>query len=239
MSTTELHSELLGQMDGGAAASNQGFLGHVFKFDLAQKAEMMNLIQYAILAIVPIVLLNKSLHRIVPEADAEKGSLEILAEILFQVVALFLGVYFIDRIITYIPTYSEVSYTGINLFSVVFGILVVLISIQSKLGNKINILTDRVYELWNGKPVPEKKEDQSEQKMMMRHLGHQVSRADSLDMKQGFTPTYPDPAMTGVGARQPRMDVAGMYQNLPQPPREMFEPMAANAGGSGAFGSFF
>ena len=58
------------------------FFKHVFNFDETSKSEMSNIIQYAVLALIPIVIMNKLVQRYVPEADDGKGSPEILAEII-------------------------------------------------------------------------------------------------------------------------------------------------------------
>ena len=87
-----------------------GFFKHVFNFDEQSKAEMLNIVQYAVLALIPVVILNKIMQRYVPEADDEKGSIEISAEILAQVIAMFLVMLIIHRIITFVPTYSGEKY---------------------------------------------------------------------------------------------------------------------------------
>lgn len=137
--------------------SNQyGFFQHVFSTSEESKAEILNVIQYALMAIIPVVVLNKSIQQFIPEADPEKSSLELLAEILIQVVVMFVGIILIHRIITYVPTYSGYKYDGFNLITVVLAFLVIILSLQTKLGIKVNILFDRASELWNG-PGEEKK----------------------------------------------------------------------------------
>ena len=84
--------------------SNKSFLKHVFNFDDDSKSEILNILQYALLAIIPIVLLNKSIAKYVPEADDKKGSLEITAEILIQIIVMFMGLLLTNRLITFIPT---------------------------------------------------------------------------------------------------------------------------------------
>ena len=68
---------------------SQGFFNHVFKFDDSTKKELLNIIQYAILSIIPIAVLNKSVQKIIPDADEEKGSIEILVEVLIQLIVMF------------------------------------------------------------------------------------------------------------------------------------------------------
>jgi hypothetical protein len=65
------------------------FFNTVFSAAEEDKSEIMNVVQYALMAIIPIVALNKLIQRFIPEADIEKSSLEILAEIFFQIVIIF------------------------------------------------------------------------------------------------------------------------------------------------------
>ena len=101
--------------------------------------------------------MNKSIQRFVPEADSEKSSFEILAEIFIQILIMFIGIILIHRIIIYIPTYSGFKYELLNLTNVILAFLIIVLSIQTKLGIKVNIIVDRVNELWNG---PESKKNQ-------------------------------------------------------------------------------
>ena len=38
---------------------------------------MLNVIQYGLMAIIPVIILNKLVHRFIPEADPDKSSLEL------------------------------------------------------------------------------------------------------------------------------------------------------------------
>jgi hypothetical protein len=138
-------------MDSLDKKSASGFFKHVFNFEDESKSDMSNIVQYSILSLFPIVLLNKSMQKYVPEADEKKGSLEVLAEVVIQVVYMFLGLFFIHRIITYIPTYSGVNYPDFNVIFIILAVLMVVLSLQTKLGDKVGILVDRVNELWEGK----------------------------------------------------------------------------------------
>ena len=66
---------------------------------------------------------------------------------------MFVGIIHIHRVITYIPTYSGFKYDNLNLTNVILAFLVIVLSIQTKLGLKVNILIDRGMELWNGPSV--------------------------------------------------------------------------------------
>ena len=136
--------------------SKKNFFKHVFNFDDDSKIEILNVIQYALVAIIPIVILNKTVGKYVPEADNKKGSLEVVAEILIQVIVTFMGLLIIHRIITYIPTYSKAKYPDFSVIFIILAILMITMSLQTKLGEKVNILVERIVELWDGKPDKKK-----------------------------------------------------------------------------------
>jgi len=131
--------------------SKKGFFKHVFNFDNDSKSDILNIIQYTLIAIIPIIVLNKSMQKYVPEADEKKGSIEILAEVLIQIIVMFMGLLLIHRIITYIPTYSGMEYPEFSVIFIILAILMITLSLQTKLGEKVSILVDRISELWEGK----------------------------------------------------------------------------------------
>ena len=142
-----------------SSSSKPGFFKHVFNFDSDSKAEMLNIIQYAILALIPIIILNKLMQKYIPEADEEKGSLEISAEVLLQIIIIVLGIFFVDRLVTFVPTYSNIKYLDFSITQIIIATLLILLSLQTKLGNKISILFDRVTELWTGESADADKDD--------------------------------------------------------------------------------
>ena len=75
-----------------------------------QNTILLNIIQYAILAIIPIIIINKTMQNYVPEADEEKSNIEITFEVLLQTLVMFIALFFINRIVCYIPTYSGSKY---------------------------------------------------------------------------------------------------------------------------------
>lgn len=221
------------------SSNKPGFFKHVFNFDEESKAEMLNIVQYAVLALIPVVILNKIMQRFVPEADDEKGSIELTAEILAQVIVMFLMILIIHRIITYIPTYSGEKYTGFSVTNIILAMLVIILSLQTKLGEKVSILVDRVIELWEG-PKDTKNKGKGKgnvkvsqpisqnQAAMNQSLGGTTSISALPPMQQqlpNYDQMYQQDSTPLVGAASPSMD--------------NFEPMAANAAGGGAFGSAF
>jgi len=55
------------------------FFNHVFSQTEEGKAEILNVVQYSLLGVVPILILNKLIQRFIPEADPDKSTLELLA----------------------------------------------------------------------------------------------------------------------------------------------------------------
>ena len=224
-----------------------GFFKHVFNFNDDSKNDMMNIVQYAAIALVPVVILNKAMQRFVPEADDEKGNVEILAEVVGQVFIMFLGMLIIHRIITFIPTYSGSKYANFDVTNIILAMLVIILSLQTKLGEKVSIIVDRVMELWEG-PKDTKKKGKKGQGNVK--VSQPISQGQSAVVN---IPMMTSPGTTSIsslpsGQQQPQQDYNNMYQqdNTPlvgaaSPGMEGFGGgvMAANEGGGGAWGSAF
>ena len=153
--------------------SNNNFFKHVFNFDDDSKSDILNIIQYAILAIIPVVILNKSIGKYVPEADDKKGSLELSAEIVIQIIVTFIGLLLIHRMITFVPTYSNTKYVDFSVMYNILAVLMITMSLQTKLGEKVSILVDRLMELWNG-PSDNKKKKNGAVKVSQPISGQQI-----------------------------------------------------------------
>jgi hypothetical protein len=185
------------------------------------------------MGVIPIVILNKLIQRFIPEADSEKSSLEILVEIFIQLIAMFCGIIVIHRIITYFPTYSGFKYEGLALTNVILAFLIIVLSIQTKLGIKVNILVDRMSELWNG-PSSGGAKSRSNIRVKDKHSPSQADYLDNNTMQMDMYPPAPvatskPPSNSGDSIRTPPVASADMG----------FGPMAANSVLSGSFGSFF
>ena len=119
------------------------FISHVFNFEQDSRNEMMNIMQYTVFAIVFITLLNRVLQEYIPEVDKTKKNLALFIEITIQCILLFLGILFIHRIITFIPTFSGIKYADQNIITVILPTLILLLS-TSSLGEKVTMIADRL-----------------------------------------------------------------------------------------------
>lgn len=222
--------------------SKNSFFQHVFKYDDDTKSELLNIIQYSILCIIPIVFLNKSIQKFFPEVDEDGSTIELLAEIAGQTVTMFLGIFMIHRLVTYVPTYSATNYEQFNVTSIIIGFLVIVLSLQTRLGEKVNILIDRLLDYMDGSKNA--KEEVAKAKAAQ---GGQVRTSGNVNMQNLTTnPMTQGGQMNSMPTQvQPSHNFDGMYAGpntplvgaaTPGPAQEAFEPMAANDAIGGSFG---
>jgi hypothetical protein len=219
--------------------SKKSFFNYVFSTTEEGKAEVLNVLQFSTLALIPVFLLNKLIQRLIPEADLEKSSLELLVEILFQLILIFIGIILIYRVVAYIPTYSGFKYENLALINAVLPFLVVVLSIQSKLGLKANILYDRLLELWNGPAPDERKKPTKKAVRFGGAVTHPPSQADHLDDSAVQPGLFP-PAPVSVASNRNTATTPLFGGGMMVAPDSGFnmDPMPSNFSGS-VFGSNF
>jgi hypothetical protein len=212
--------------------NRKSFLSHVFSTTEEGKAELLNVSQYACLGVIPIVLLNKLIQRFIPEADHEKSSLEITIEVFLQIIVMFCGIILIHRIISYIPTYSGFNYENLTLTNAVLAFMIIVLSIQTKLGIKVNILAERLDEIWNG---PSEEKAQSNRKSS----NHNVSQADYSGNSMMQNDIFPPAPVVSSNNGSSNTSYNQMSSSSGGSHVEMdVGPMPANAMGS-SFGTFY
>ena len=232
---------------------SKGFLKHVFNFDDDSKYDILNIIQYAFIALIPVIILNKSMSNYVPEADDKKSSVELSAEIIIQIIVMFIGLLIIHRVITFVPTYSGVKYPDFNIVFIILAVLMITLSLQTKLGEKVSILFDRLMDLWNGTDSSKKKGKSGNVKVTQPIAGQQMGGSITGQVMPQSQPTYTDgtsinslPTSSTSSTQQlPNYDNMYKQQNTPlvnaATPGGMEgfqEPMAANELVGGAFGAW-
>ena len=230
---------LAGGDAGDYAGSRKTMFSHVFSTTEEGKAELYNTLQYISLAFVPVFALNKLIQRYIPEADMDKTSLELFLEIFVQLIVIFGGIILIHRVVTYVPTYSGFKYENLSLTNVILAFLVLVLSIQSKLALKANLIYERILDLWDGGRAADEKRAAAAKKQGTNNrvaARHTPSQADHLDESMsGMFPPAPvatsnkpvsqatGPGFGGGGGHGMMMDMG---------------PMPANFSGS-TFGSAF
>lgn len=217
-------------MDLGSATPSETkgktFVSHVLNFDEDTKDTLLNVTQYTALGVIPVVILNKVVQRLFPEPDEDKSNLEILAEVIGQLVFMLLAVFFVHRLVTFVPTYSGAEYKELNLFSVVLVFLVLMLSVQTRAGQKVNILMDRLIDYYEGKPASKKDAQQPAAPQQPQQV---IQEAQQFlpPMPIATNPTAPPPPPAASIAPPPTQ-----FDNMYERP---IEPFGGSTGGGLGF----
>jgi hypothetical protein len=114
--------------------TNQGFFTYVFKLSKFKQEDLMNIVQYTLLSIVPVILFVYFTKKYFPSLEESDSSLYIFTVTVIELIFMIIGIFFIDRIINYIPTYSGKYYETINLTTIV--VIFVLFMLITETGFK-------------------------------------------------------------------------------------------------------
>ena len=220
----------------------------LLNLETENKNELLNLVQYSVIAIIPIMIILKIVKTYIPEEDYNKGTLEILVETIGQIAFITSAIWLSDRLVRIIPTYSGSSYPDLFAVNHIIPFFIILATMQTKFGAKLNILFERVIDMWNGTSYAQVEEQNIQETIKPKH---QASKADTLD-KNPLVPsnrsltTIPN-IETQKNATQSnteqvhneKPDFSQMYQNSVHEDMSAMssEPMAAYDGG-GAFSSW-
>jgi hypothetical protein len=226
------------------------FMEHVFNFDDDSKSQLLNIVQYTVIAIVPVVLLIKGVAKLIPEVDEEQSSYMLVVELLGQSLLMFLGMFLIHRFVTYFKTYSGVSYAPFHTTNIIMLFLVIAASFQTRIGEKTNILIDRLFDLIEGRSklsAEEKKEEKGKGKKVVAPQ-HQASRADvahagtthisqlQSDERGNGMPAGPNFNNMFAGPNNPLQNAHTPGQQIQEP--FVNEPVAANEMGSSMWNAY-
>ena len=158
-----------------------------------------------------------------------------------------MGIVMINRVVTYLPTYSGTKYMEINLVNMVLGFLMIVFSLQTKLGEKTNIVLGRITELWDGTPARKAQAPAEGAVRVTQPISppvHQPSQADNMSSTAiGLVPQS-QPGMPPAAGPQKQAE-PNFQQMYAGPDNHLvgaasMEPMAANeALGGGGFGGLF
>ena len=121
-----------------------GFFSHVFNFDKTTKGELLNVIQYCLTAIIPLILVIHGTNFFFPKVDESKGSLELVAEALGQLCLTFIILLFLHRLLTYFSPWGDGEHASLNFSSMILTFLWVTLSYGlGHIGSKIDLVVKR------------------------------------------------------------------------------------------------
>jgi len=182
------------------------------------------------------------------EEDDSKGTLEILVEIIGSITLILMSIWFINKIIRYVPTYTKTDYPIFNEINFIIPLFIVLFTIQTKLGAKINIMVERLVDLYEGKTNLKEQQKHKQKQNDLKTTQpianpiHQTSQGDYLNQPQnskGHTESQFLNTAHNSLPQQQQPDFNGMHQGPPNPLVNAAEPMAANESMGGMWGSSF
>jgi hypothetical protein len=224
------------------SSKKETFFSHLFNFEGDGKADVLNVLQYTMISLLPLVGLNKLIQYVIPEASDENSSIQLGMEVIGQLVLIFLGLILVDRFSTYFRTYSGVEYPKHSVLFFALGVLLVLLSIQSKLGEKVSILTDRFMALFGKEETAAEKKKKAKGK---QGVNPQSQTRYAPDVQMISLPAAGPQTNQGTTSidNLPNAMSHSLENNFTQMPSSMDlgggmgEPMAANSLLGGSFGS--
>ena len=127
--------------------TNQGFFTYVFRLSRFKQEDLMNIIQYTLISIIPVILFVYFTKKYFPIIDENDSSLYIFTITVIELIFMIIGIFFIDRIINYIPTYSGKYYETINLTTIVVIFILFMLTIETGFKSRTLVMLDR-FDKW-------------------------------------------------------------------------------------------
>ena len=103
----------------------------------------MNIVQYTLLSIIPVVLFIYFTKKYFPSLEENDSSLYMFTITVIELIFMIIGIFFIDRIINYIPTYSGKYYETINLTTIVVIFVLFMLITETGFKKRTLILLER------------------------------------------------------------------------------------------------
>lgn len=130
------------------------FFSYITTFEDEHKHDLMNMFQYALLIMIPVILLNKGIGEIFTSSTEDKTTLEVSFELVCELCLLLFGIYMVHRIASYVPTYSEKPYTPFSFIGFVLSFIVIIFNFDTNLRAKFDYVFQNLYDIIHGKLNP-------------------------------------------------------------------------------------
>ena len=127
----------------GGDEGSKSFFNYMISLNPNEKNDLLNMLQYSVLAIIPIIIVLKLMKKYIPSENDKKASIEILIELVLQLIIIFAAFWFINRLICFIPTYSTAPYPHFNIIQLILPVIFILFSMNSTISEKATILMNR------------------------------------------------------------------------------------------------
>jgi hypothetical protein len=189
-----------------------------FLFNEDSKNNVLNLMQVSFLGIVPLYFLNKLIN-FLPDANSQKGVLELIFEIILHIIILIIGIVLIVKFTLYFKPLTGVPYPdNYSMYPIITVCIFSAITYQSKLNDKLSLIKDKIIN-----KISPKQETKTQSTPQLQSLQTQIQTHSLQNQPQTQAPTQTTQVQQLPNYNQ-------MYQNQPI---ESFEPYAANEAFSG------
>jgi hypothetical protein len=200
--------------------SQGSFVSYMFSMSDGEKVELINMFQYIILAIIPILLIVRLMKNYIPPVSNTKGSVEVAVELVVQLVILVSFFFLIHKLILFIPTYTKQNYPSIQFFPVLLPLLFILFTLDKNMGEKAQLLLQRGFVLlginkenFEGADLEEEEKNQAQ---VSQNVSGQVCGQQMLP-PQMSNPVMMEPPVRKTDKQNPQHQQYGIQ-----------EPAAAN-----------
>jgi len=129
-----------GMIVGGKSES---FMSYLTTITPVEKNELLNVFQYVLLVVIPLVLFLKFMKEYIPPENPTKSTIETTTEVVIQLLLIFVVFWIIHKVVLYIPTYSNTPYEKLNMIQMVLPVLFLLFCMKSSISEKLSILLER------------------------------------------------------------------------------------------------
>ena len=127
--------------------TNQGFFSYVFKLSKFKQSDLVNFVQYSAISIVPFLIMYYYIKKYSPEITYQSSTIYILLVTFISIMAYIVGIFFIDRVVNFIPTLSGKYYDVINLTNISIVLIMVLLLTRAGYMERTSILLYR-FDKW-------------------------------------------------------------------------------------------
>ena len=128
----------------GGSDNSKSFIDYITSFSATEKAQVMNLVQYCGIAVLPLLAVLKIMKIYMPISNPLKPTSELVFEVIVQLLVILVSFFFIHKLVFYFPTYSEVKYESFSLLSGMLPLLFLMFTLDTKISEKLNVLFDRL-----------------------------------------------------------------------------------------------
>lgn len=113
------------------------------------KEDLANLLQYTLMSVLPAATVIYCLQEFLPPITSDAGTVQLLLEVTIGIAVVTSIMYFANRMIMYIPTWSDTPYGDISILPAMLPTVVLLLAIDmyGKVGEDTRSLGARIREL--------------------------------------------------------------------------------------------